>query len=240
MCQATRAGAATPAYAAPVIDELALEVGDAAVAARWQRPPGARAALVLAHGAGAGMRHGFMDALADALAERAIATLRYNFPYWERGSRRPDPPAVLHAAVRAAVARAAALAPDLPLLAGGKSMGGRMTTQAEALAPLPGVRALVLVGFPLHPARCPGTGRAEHLAAVHRPMLFLQGSRDELAGLALLRPVLAALADRAHLHVIDGADHGFKVPVRSGRTAADVIAELAAQVADFADRSAAA
>src|SRR5690606_7271948 len=163
------------------------------VSALWLAPPGARAALALAHGAGAGMRHAFMESLAAALARAGVATLRYQFPYVEAGRRRPDRPPALEATVRAAAAAAARLAPELPLVAGGKSMGGRMTSRAQAAEPLPGVRGLVFYGFPLHPAGRPGTERADHLAAVALPMLFLQGTRDNLADLELLRPVLDRL-----------------------------------------------
>lgn len=218
--------------------ELIIDVGSPGptVAGLLIRPPDARWLYLLAHGAGAGMRHAFLEDLAAALAARAIATLRYQFPYTEAGRRRPDPPALLERTVRAAAAEAARRAPDLPLLAGGKSMGGRMTSQAQSNQPLPGARALVFVGFPLHPADKPSTARADHLARVELPMLFLQGTRDELAGLELLRPVLAPLAPRAELHIIDGADHSFRVPARSGRRAADVIGELADAVAAFAAR----
>ena len=206
---------------------LTIEVDAATrVSALWQRPPEARACLALAHGAGAGMTHSFMAAAADGLAERGIATLRYQFAYMERGSKRPDLPALAHAAVRAAVDRAAALAGDLPLYAGGKSFGGRMTSQAQAAAPLPGVRGLVFIGFPLHPAGKPGDARARHLADVALPMLFLQGTRDELADLALLRPVVEALAPRARLDLFEAADHAFHVPARSGRTDAQVLAAV--------------
>jgi predicted alpha/beta-hydrolase family hydrolase len=218
-----------------VIDELAIALPGGAVPALWWRPRAARAALVLAHGAGAGMRHVFMAALAEALAARAIATLRYEFAYRAAGRFRPDPPAVLEATVRAAVARARRLAPRLPLLAGGKSLGGRMTTRAMADGGLPGVRGVVLVGFPLHPAGRPSIARADHLAAIDAPMLFLQGTRDALADLDLVRGVLAPLP-AARLHVVDGADHGFAVrprPPRAGRDAA-VLAELADQIAGFA------
>ncbi|HUE77792.1 MAG TPA: alpha/beta family hydrolase, partial [Longimicrobiales bacterium] len=188
--------------------ELRFAVADSGdVSALLVAPPSPRAALVLAHGAGAGMRHAFMQAVADGLAERGVATLRYQFPYMEAGGRRPDRPAVAHAAVRAAVDAAGRELPDVPLFAGGKSFGGRMTSQAAADAPLPGVRGLVFFGFPLHPPGRPGTERADHLAAVTVPMLFLQGTRDDLADLALLRPVLEPLGDRATLHVVEGADH---------------------------------
>src|SRR5215510_902269 len=183
-----------------------------------QAPPRARACLVLAHGAGAGMAHPFMAAVAMELAQRGIASLRYQFPYMEQGGRRPDPPRRAHAAVRAAVAEAARALPGLPLFAGGKSFGGRMTSQAQAAAPLPRVRGLAFLGFPLHPAGKPSDQRARHLADVRIPMLFLQGSRDALADLDLLRPRLRELGERA--------EHSFRAPARSGRSAADVLREL--------------
>jgi predicted alpha/beta-hydrolase family hydrolase len=189
-------------------------------------PPDAEAGYVFAHGAGAGMGHAFMEAIATGLAERRIATLRFQFPFMEQGSKRPDPPAVAQAAVRAAVEEAAGKLPGLPLFAGGKSFGGRMTSQAQAAKPLAGVRGLVFVGFPLHPAGKPGTERAKHLAQVELPMLFLQGTRDELADLELVRSVVTPLGERATLHVVDGADHSFHVLVRSGRNDAQVREEL--------------
>ncbi|MBE7366738.1 alpha/beta hydrolase [Ramlibacter sp. HM2] len=199
---------------------------------------GARAGFVLAHGAGAGMDHPFLAAIAEGLAQRGIAVLRFQFPYVEQGSRRPDPPAVAQAAVRAAVAHAAALWPGLPLFAGGKSFGGRMTSQAQAVQALPGVRGLAFLGFPLHLAGKPSITRAAHLADVDLPMLFLQGTRDALAELPLVRDAIARLGGRATLHVVDGADHAFHVLVRSGRTDAHVRAELlhtlAAWIADRA------
>lgn len=191
----------------------------------WLEPKDARAGLVLAHGAGAGMNHKSMTALAEGLAARRIATLRFQFPYMERGSKRPDAPPVAHVAVRAAVAEAAQLAPGLPLFAGGRSFGGRMTSQAQALAPLAGVRGLVFFAFPLHPAKKPADARAAHLADVAVPMLFLQGSRDALAELDWLRPVLRKLAPLAALHLIEGADHAFHVPAKSGRTDAEALSE---------------
>jgi predicted alpha/beta-hydrolase family hydrolase len=200
------------------------------------KPRGARCLLVLGHGAGAGMRHPFLDAVAAALAERGVASFRYEFPYMAAGRRRPDAPALLEATVRDAVAAARAAAPRLPLLAGGKSMGGRMTSQAQAHAPLPGVRGLVFLGFPLHRPDDASDRRAEHLAAVEVPMLFLQGTRDELAELGRMRRVTAALGARAALHVVEGADHGFAVLKRSGRSAAEVLDELADAVSAFADR----
>jgi predicted alpha/beta-hydrolase family hydrolase len=190
-------------------------------------PSGARALYVLAHGAGAGMRHPFLATIAAALAERKIATLRYQFPYMEAGSRRPDSPAVAHAAVRAAVGEAARRAPGLPLVAGGKSFGGRMTSQAQALDPLPGVVGLAFLGFPLHPPGRPADERGDHLKDVHIPMLFLQGTRDEFAELSLLEPLCRRLGPRVALHLVEGANHSFKVPARSGRKDADVRAELA-------------
>src|SRR5262245_19601383 len=182
------------------------------------------------------MRHAFMESLAGALAQQGVATLRYEFPYAASGSRRPDPRPVLDETVAAAAAEARRLAGELPLLAGGKSMGGRMTSHAAAEGRLEGVRGIVFFGFPLHPAGRPGSERAAHLADVRLPLLFLQGTRDALADLALLRPVCAGLGAAATLHVIEGADHGFHVPKRSGRSDADVIAELAAETARFARR----
>lgn len=189
-------------------------------------PAGARACYVVAHGAGAGMAHPFMAAIADGLAVRGIATLRYQFPYMERGSKRPDAPALAQATVRAAVDTASRLMPDLTLFAGGKSFGGRMTSQAQAASPLPGVRGLAFLGFPLHAAGRPSDERGKHLFEVQVPMLFLQGSRDALADLALLRPLVEQLGARARLRVLEDADHSFHVPARSGRRDADVIAEM--------------
>lgn len=203
----------------PADERLRIDVGaHHRVSGLFSRPASARAALVLAHGAGAGMEHPSMRAVATGLAARGIAVLRYQFPYMERQSRRPDPPALCHATVRAAVAAAAGLAPDLPLVAGGRSFGGRMTSQAQAQTPLPRVRGLVLLAFPLHPAGRPGTDRAAHLENVSIPMLFIQGSRDELAGLGLLRPLVERLGARATLHVLSDADHAFHVPARSARS----------------------
>jgi predicted alpha/beta-hydrolase family hydrolase len=197
-----------------------------------QRPADAACLAVLGHGAGAGMRHAFMEAISDRLAARRVATLRYEFPYMAAGRKRPDPPAVCDATIRAAVAAAAAH--DLPLVAGGKSFGGRMTSQAAAAAPLPGVRGIFFLGFPLHPARQPATRRGDHLAAVAAPMLFLQGTRDDLAAIDLIRPLVAGLGARATLHEIDGADHSFHVPARSGRKDSDVLDELADRLAAWA------
>ena len=189
-------------------------------------PPDARACYVLAHGAGAGMNHPFMSAVAKGLATRGIATLRYQFPYMDKGSKRPDPPKVAHAAVREAVAEAARRLPDVPLYAGGKSFGGRMTSQAQAIEPLAGVRGLVFLGFPLHAAGKPSDERATHLADVKVPMLFLQGTRDDLAQLDLLRPVVERLGKRATLETFEDADHSFHVPARTGRKDAEVMADL--------------
>jgi predicted alpha/beta-hydrolase family hydrolase len=189
-------------------------------------PPRAHACYVLAHGAGAGMTHPFMATVATGLAERGIATLRYQFPYMEQRTKRPDPPKLAQATVRAAVAEAARLSPAMPLIAGGKSFGGRMTSQAQATSPLPGVRGLAFLGFPLHPAGKPSDARAEHLFGVRVPMLFLQGTNDSLAQLALLRPVMERLGAGATLHLFQDADHSFHVPVRSGRKDADVMREL--------------
>jgi predicted alpha/beta-hydrolase family hydrolase len=184
------------------------------------------AGFIFAHGAGAGMSHRFMEAVASGLAARNIATLRYQFPYMERGSKRPDSPPVAHATVRAAVAAAATRLPGLPLIAGGKSFGGRMTSQAQAKEPLPGVRGLCFFGFPLHPAGKPATERGAHLAQITVPMLFLQGTKDALAEVALTAPLVASLGRRATLQLVVEADHSFHVPARSGRKDSDVMDEI--------------
>jgi predicted alpha/beta-hydrolase family hydrolase len=207
--------------------------GSGSVSGLWVAPAQARAALVLAHGAGAGMTHRFMAATAGGLAERGIATLRFQFPYMEKGSKRPDPPKVAQQAVRAAVAEAARLAPKLPLHAGGKSFGGRMSSQAQAAEPLTGVRGLVFLGFPLHAAGKPGRERAAHLDDVEVPMLFLQGSRDTLAELDQLEPVIARLGRRATLHVYEDADHSFHVPAKSGGSDAEVMSEMLDTAAEW-------
>jgi uncharacterized protein len=204
---------------------IALD-GDATVSGLWLAPPDAKAAYVFAHGAGAGMAHKSMAAIADGLAERGVATLRYNFLYMERGSKRPDSPALAHSIVRAAVNEAARLALKLPLFAGGKSFGGRMTSQAQALDALPNVRGLVFFGFPLHPAGKPSDERAKHLDDVKIPMLFLQGTNDALATLDLLKPVVKKLGKRGTLALFEHADHSFHVPAKSGRKDADVLAEI--------------
>ncbi len=195
------------------------------VSALLQTPRQARACYVLAHGAGAGMAHPFMSALVDGLAERGIATMRYQFPYMERGSKRPDPPRLAQATVRAAVAETSRLAPAR-VVAGGKSYGGRMTSQAQAESPLLGVRGLVFLGFPLHPPGRPSDERGKHLFDVQIPMLFLQGSRDELAALQLLEPLLKQLGARATLKLLADADHSFHVPARTGRKDSQVRAEM--------------
>jgi predicted alpha/beta-hydrolase family hydrolase len=211
-----------------------VERGDE-VSALLLRPANARRLLVLAHGAGAGMSHPFMEKLADELAGVGVATLRYQFPYIEARRRAPDEPAVLTATVVAAVRAAAQAAPGLPLLAGGKSMGGRMTSQAAAQRPLDGVRGLVFFGFPLHPPNQPGTKRADHLTKVAIPMLFLQGTRDTFADLQLLRPVCRKLGSRATLHVIETADHSFHLLKKSGRSDPEVSRELAEKAASWAE-----
>ena len=211
--------------------------GGQPVSGLLQTPPSARACYVLAHGAGAGMAHPFMASIAHHLSERGVATLRYQFPYMERGSKRPDSPKVATGAVRAAVAAASRLVPELPLFAGGKSFGGRMTSQAQAALPLPGVRGLIFLGFPLHPPGEPGDARAEHLPQVKIPMLFFQGSRDEFAELALLQQLGARLGSRATFWMFDEADHSFHVPARSGHTDAEVRAALAGALVEWIDRT---
>ncbi len=200
-----------------------------------QTPPDVRACYVLAHGAGAGMHHPFMAAVAAELAPRGIATLRYQFPAMERGARRPDPPQVAQTTVRAAATAARRLLPDIPLVAGGKSFGGRMTSQAQASAPLQGIRGLAFLGFPLHPAGRPSQDRAKHLFAVKIPMLFLQGTRDALATLDQLQPLCDALGARATLKLFQDADHSFHLPARTGRTDAQVRGEMLDALAAWID-----
>jgi predicted alpha/beta-hydrolase family hydrolase len=207
------------------MEALCIPVGEESVSALLIRPADAKALYLFAHGAGAGITHKSMDSNAQGLAARGIATLRYQFPYMEKGSKRPDPPRIAHRAVRAAAAEAARLAGDLPLFAGGRSFGGRMTSQAQADEPLSGVRGLAFIGFPLHPAGKPAIERAEHLARVQVPMLFVSGARDALAEMDLLKPVIEDLGNRATLHVVADADHSLKVPARSGRTPAEAEAE---------------
>jgi predicted alpha/beta-hydrolase family hydrolase len=219
----------------PNDDEMRIQLGGGSeVSALLLRPSKAQWLLILAHGAGAGMRHPLMQKLASELATVNIATLRYKFPYMEQKRRVPDAPAVLTAAVAAAMRAASQAAPDLPLLAGGKSMGGRMTSQAASQQLLDGVRGLVFFGFPLHPPNKPGTSRADHLAKVPMPMLFLQGSRDTFADLALLRPVCAKLGKLAQLHVVESADHSFHVLKSSGTNDEAVLWKLAEKVASWA------
>jgi predicted alpha/beta-hydrolase family hydrolase len=207
--------------------KLEIEIGSAtSVSALLIRPSAARACFVFAHGAGAGMTHPFMEAVATGLGERGVATLRYQFPYMEKAGKRPDPPGIAQAAVRAAVAKAERHCAGLRLIAGGKSFGGRMTSQAQAAAPLPGVHGLAFLGFPLHPAGKPSSDRAKHLAEVHVPMLFLQGTRDNLAELSLLEPVVKSLGPSASLHRVEGADHSFHVLARSGRNDGEVMREI--------------
>jgi predicted alpha/beta-hydrolase family hydrolase len=191
-----------------------------------QAPPSARACYVLAHGAGAGMKHPFME---------SVASLRYQFPYMEQGSKRPDTPKLAQATVREAVAEAARLLPGAELFAGGKSFGGRMTSQAQAAAPLPGVRGLVFLGFPLHPAGRPADERGKHLFDVHVPMLFLQGTRDDLANLELMQAMTEKLGQRATLKLFQDADHSFHVPARAGRKDAEVMTELLDATASWID-----
>ncbi|HLS82779.1 MAG TPA: alpha/beta family hydrolase [Steroidobacter sp.] len=218
----------------PLIEELStIAVDDThEVSGLWLTPSDPLACFVLAHGAGAGMRHPAMATLAHDLAERGIATFRYQFPYMERGSRRPDPPALCHATVRAAVAAAARLT-GKPLIAGGRSFGGRMTSQAQAAAALAGVRGLAFLAFPLHPAKRLSDERAAHLFNVQIPMLFLQGARDDLADLALLEPLVARLGKRARLHVLQEADHSFHAPARSGRKDAEIRAEAVSVLVEW-------
>ncbi|MBU6464896.1 MAG: dienelactone hydrolase family protein [Bradyrhizobium sp.] len=216
-------------------EQLTIETGKGgSISALLTRPPRAKMCFVFAHGAGAGMDHPFMAMVAAGLAERGVTTLRYQFSYMEKGSKRPDGPAVAYAAVRAAAAAAARCCPGLPLIAGGKSFGGRMTSQAQAAAPLDAVRGLAFFGFPLHAAGKPSIDRAKHLADIDIPMLFLQGTRDSLAELSLLEPVVKSLKRQATLHVVKEADHSFHVPVRSGRNDREVMNEILDTFADWA------
>ena len=221
--------------ASEATNPISIEVSDIRVSGLLQAPPGARACYVLAHGAGAGMDHPFMAAVARGLALRGLATLRFQFPYMERGGRRPDPPQLAHATVRAASAATLRLLPDLPLIAGGKSFGGRMTSQAQAKASLPGVRALAFLGFPLHPAGRPSQDRAEHLFDVQIPMLFLQGTRDTLASLDELQPLCKRLGKCTTLKLFTDADHSFHVPARTGRKDAQVLGEVLDALAAWID-----
>ena len=207
------------------------------VSALWLAPAQPKAAFVFAHGAGAGMSHSFMSGLSEDLSKQGIATLRYQFPYMEQGSKRPDAPALCHLTVRAAVREARRLAPQLTMFAGGKSFGGRMTSQAQAIDPLPDVKGLIFVGFPLHPAKKPGVQRAEHLSDIRIPLLFLQGDRDALAELEILSPEVSRLGKSATLRVVDGADHAFHVLRKSGRTDLQVRNEMAEFMARWIERA---
>lgn len=209
-------------------------VGAGPVSALLQKPPQAEVLYVLGHGAGAGMRHPFLQTIADALGDVGVATFRYQFPYMEEGRHSPDPPHVAEATVRSAVTAAARAAPDLPLIAGGKSFGGRMTSSAAAQGALPGVHGLAFVGFPLHAPNRPSDSRAAHLNGLDLPMLFLQGTRDDLADLPLIQRVCQRLGSRATLHVVDGADHSFNLPKRLARPAGEVMKELAETLAAWA------
>ena len=216
--------------------ELTIRVGeDHTVSGLLQVPRQATGCFVMAHGAGAGMTHPFLEAVATGLFDRKIASLRFQFPYMEKGSKRPDTPAIAQAAVRAAVAEAERRLPDLPLFAGGKSFGGRMTSQAQAADPLPGVRGLAFLSFPLHAAQKPSDTRAAHLSRIEVPMLFLQGTRDALADLTLLRAVVQSLGAKATLVEVEGGDHSFQVLVRSGRTDADAMGQLVDAAASWFD-----
>src|SRR5688500_5325563 len=218
----------------PDAEATEFEAGTHRVSALLVAPERARICYVLAHGAGAGMRHRGMEEVAAGLAERGIASFRYQFPYMEHGSKRPDPPALCHATVRDALAEAARLAPGLAMFAGGRSFGGRMTSQAQAASPLPGVRGLIFLAFPLHPARRPSSERAKHLFDVRIPMLFLQGTCDALAELAHLRPLCEELGERATLELVEDADHSFHVPASSGRKDAEARADMLDRLAAWA------
>ena len=231
--RAALAARGAPAAAVPAAAVPAAEIDLAGHPGLLVRPAAARALYVLAHGAGAGMRHEFLAAIAAALAARDVATLRWEFPYMAAGKPRPDRAEVAEAAVREVFASARSQFGELAMFAGGKSFGGRMTSRAHAAAPLIDLRGLIFLGFPLHPPDRPGIERAEHLAAASGPLLFVQGDRDELAGLRRLRPVVAGLGARAALHIVKAADHGFDVQVRSGRTRGDVLDEIAGTVASW-------
>jgi predicted alpha/beta-hydrolase family hydrolase len=220
----------------PEATDLRLHISDAIgdVSAFLLRPPGAWLLYVIAHGAGAGMRHPFLEGISASLAAEGVATFRYQFAYLEAGRSRPDTPGVLEATVRAAVTKAGEVVPELPVIAGGKSLGGRMTSSAAAAEPLDRVKGLAFLGFPLHPPGQPGTRRGDHLSRVDVPMLFLQGTRDAFARLDLITDVCRGLGSRATLHVVDGADHSFGVLKRSGRTADQVRDELAKRIAGWA------
>ncbi len=217
-------------------EPVTISVNDKlAVSGLWQSAEHPKACFVVAHGAGAGMRHAFLESMAVQLATRNIESLRYQFPYMEKGSKRPDPPALCHVTVKAAVEEATRRT-DAPLIAGGRSFGGRMTSQAQARNPLPRVRGLVFLAFPLHPAKSPSDTRAQHLLDVRIPMLFLQGTRDELAEPALLQPVVTRLGARATLKLFEGADHSFHVTARSGRHDVQILAEIATAITQWTDQ----
>lgn len=221
---------------APDTRDITVTVdGSRRVSGLLRQPPGAWACYVLAHGAGAGMTHPFMEAVAAGLGARGVATLRYQFPYMEAGARRPDPPAIAHATIRAAVAEAGRLVPRLPLIAGGRSFGGRMTSQAQAASALAGVQCLAFLAFPLHPAGRPSDDRGKHLFDVQIPMLFLQGTRDALAELPLLEPLTASLGTRATLRLFEDADHAFHVRASTGRKDAEVRSEIVDALAAWAE-----
>lgn len=213
--------------------QIDVAEGGGRVSAILLRPDDAWLLYVVAHGAGAGMRHPFLESVCAALAERGIATLRYQFPYMELGKKRPDSPAILEASVRAAVLKGHELVPHLPLIAGGKSLGGRMTSGAAASGLLADVDGLVFLGFPLHAPGKPATSRADHLGKVDLPLLFLQGSRDDFARLDLITDVCEELGSNATLHVVEDADHSFAVPKRSGRNRDDIIGELTQTIAEW-------
>ena len=229
-------GVHTDAMASAASRLVEILVDDATrVSAILRCPRRPKACFVLAHGAGAGMLHPFMAAVADGLAALRIATLRYQFPYMEKQGKRPDPPALCHATVRAAVAAAHALLPSIPLVAGGKSFGGRMTSQAQGLNPLAGVRGLIFLGFPLHPPKRPSDSRALHLSRVHIPMLFLQGTRDALADMSQLNPLAERLGPRASLFLVSDADHSFHAPARSGRSDGQIMDEMLHAITRWTD-----
>ena len=231
-----RKDSSSTAQPAEDAESISIDVDDEVqVSGLLRLPASARALFVIAHGAGAGMRHPFLATVAKGLDSLGIASLRYQFPYMESRRKRPDPPALCHATVRAAVSAAGRLVPGIPLIAGGKSFGGRMTSQAQAADPLPGVRGLAFLGFPLHPPRQPSDVRAAHLAQVLVPMLFLQGSRDEFAQLALLEPLIQRLGSRTRLALIEGADHSFHLSTHSGRTDADVLQAALSTLASWLD-----
>jgi predicted alpha/beta-hydrolase family hydrolase len=216
--------------------ESSFAFRDGRLSALLELPEGAEWLYVLAHGAGAGMRHQFLEHIAQALAARRIGTFRYQFPYMEQGRHRTDPPALAHEAVRVAVQAAQARAQGVPIIAGGKSYGGRMTSETQAKEPIEGLRGIVFLGFPLHAPKKPTSHRAEHLDRVQVPMLLIQGTRDDLADLTLLRPVCESLGSRATLHIVEGGDHSFRTPKRVGRTEAETTGGIADAIASWSER----